>query len=101
MEAAAHRRDPLVGANGAPWRDVPDYYGCWQAVYGQFRRWQRDDTWARILAGLQTRADAAGLIGWEVSVDSTIVRDHQHASRTWQRGYPQWETTRRRGHRAC
>jgi len=46
---------------GAPWRDVPACYGSWQAVYGLFRRRQRNGTWARILAGLQARADAAGL----------------------------------------
>jgi transposase len=41
---------------------VPDRYGRWQTVYGLFRRWQRDGTWARILLRLQARADAAGLI---------------------------------------
>ena len=25
---------------GAPWRDVPECYGSWQAVYALFRRWQ-------------------------------------------------------------
>jgi transposase len=65
---------------GSPWRDVPPVYGCWQTVYGLFRRWQRDGVWALILAALQTRADAAGLITWEVSVDSTINRAHQHAA---------------------
>jgi transposase len=65
---------------GTPWRDVPERYGSWQSVYGLFRRWQRDGTWARILAGLQQRGDAAGLICWDVSVDSTIVRAHQHAA---------------------
>jgi transposase len=65
---------------GAPWRDVPACYGSWQAVYALFRRWQRAGVWARIVAGLQGRADAAGLITWEVSVDSTIARAHQHAA---------------------
>jgi transposase len=65
---------------GAPWRDVPGCYGSWQAVYSLFRRWQRAGVWARIVAGLQGRADAAGLITWEVSVDSTIARAHQHAA---------------------
>jgi len=46
---------------GAPWRDVPQCCGHWLTVYGQYRRWQRDGTWPRILAGLQARADAAGL----------------------------------------
>lgn len=65
---------------GAPWRDVPDCYGSWQAVYALFRRWQRDGVWTCILAALQARADAAGLVGWQVSVDSTIMRAHQHAA---------------------
>jgi transposase len=65
---------------GAPWRDVPDCYGSWQAVYSLFRRWQRAGTWAAIVTGLQARADAAGLITWDVSVDSTIARAHQHAA---------------------
>jgi transposase len=65
---------------GCPWRDVPDCYGAWQSVYGQFRRWQRDGTWARIVSSLQSGADAAGRIIWDVSVDSTIARAHQHAA---------------------
>jgi transposase len=65
---------------GAPWRDVPACYGSWQAVYGLFRRWQRAGIWARIVTDLQARADAAGLITWDVSVDSTIARAHQHAA---------------------
>jgi len=65
---------------GSPWRDVPVCYGPWQTVYGLFRRWQRDGTWSRIVTRLQTRADAARLITWDVSVDSTIGRAHQHAA---------------------
>jgi len=71
---------------GAPWRDVPQRYGPWASVYGLFRRWQRDGTWKRILAGLQACADAAGLITWDVSVDSTIARAHQHAAGARKRG---------------
>lgn len=65
---------------GVPWRDVPERYGPWQTVYGLFRRWQRDGTWQRIVTGLQARADAEGLIIWDVSVDSTVARAHQHAA---------------------
>ena len=71
---------------GAPWRDVPPAYGPWQTVYGLFRRWQRNGTWRKILAALQGRADAAGLITWEVSVDSTVARAHQHAAGARRRG---------------
>jgi transposase len=65
---------------GVPWRDLPREYGPWQTVYGLFRRWQRQGVWARLLTLLQARADAAGLITWEVNVDSTICRAHQHAA---------------------
>lgn len=65
---------------GTPWRDVPACYGPWQTVYGLFRRWQRDGTWKRVLAGLQALADASGVVVWDVSVDSTISRAHQHAA---------------------
>lgn len=64
----------------APWRDLPTEYGPWQTVYGLFRHWQRDGTWPVLLTGLQARADAAGLITWEINVDSTICRAHQHAA---------------------
>lgn len=73
---------------GAPWRDVPPVYGSWQAVYGLFRRWQRAGVWARILSRLQARADVAGLITWDVSVDSTIARAHQHAAGARKKGMP-------------
>jgi transposase len=71
---------------GAPWRDVPPAYGPWQTVYGLFRRWQRNGTWRAILTALQGRADAAGLITWDVSVDSTVARAHQHAAGARRRG---------------
>ncbi|MGI5441674.1 IS5 family transposase [Streptomyces shenzhenensis] len=65
---------------GAPWRDVPERYGPWDRVYDLFRRWQRDGTWATIVARLQAEADAKGLITWHVNVDSTVCRAHQHAA---------------------
>jgi transposase len=71
---------------GAPWRDIPECYGSWAAAYAVFRRWQRDGTWARILTALQTLADAAGRITWDVSVDSSIARAHQHAAGARKRG---------------
>lgn len=71
---------------GAPWRDVPECYGPWQTVYGLYRRWQRDGTWQRIVTGLQAGADAAGAITWDVSVDSTSARAHQHAAGARRRG---------------
>lgn len=65
---------------GAPWRDVPERYGHWQSVYSLFRCWQRARIWPLIWAKLMAFADAAGIIGWTVSVDATIARAHQHAA---------------------
>ncbi|MGW0485496.1 IS5 family transposase [Nonomuraea sp. NPDC003214] len=76
---------------GAPWRDVPECYGSWRAVYSLFRRWQRAGVWQQILTRLQTLADAAGLIGWQVGVDSTICRAHQHAAGASRHGQTQVE----------
>ncbi len=66
--------------SGAPWRDVPARYGSWKSISTRFRRWALDGTFTRMLAGAQADADAAGDIDWLVSVDSTIVRAHQHAA---------------------
>jgi transposase len=65
---------------GAPWRDVPAEYAPWPTIYGLFRRWQRDGTWDTILSALQTVADTAGRIDWDISIDSMTSRAHQHAA---------------------
>ncbi|WP_425413672.1 IS5 family transposase [Micromonospora inyonensis] len=76
---------------GTPWRDVPEAYPPGQILYEWFRRWQRDGTWADILAELQADGDAAGRIGWTVSVDSTVSRAHQHAAGPRRDGHAQKE----------
>jgi transposase len=38
--------------NGCQWRDLPADFPNWQTVYSQFRRWQLDGTWERVLAAL-------------------------------------------------
>ncbi len=65
---------------GAPWRDLPGRYGPWQTCYDRFVRWRRDGTWDALFTAVVTGAQAVGAIEWEVSVDSTIVRAHQHAA---------------------
>lgn len=60
-------------------------------MYDLFRRWQRDGTWQRILTRLQSLADAKGAIVWDLSVDSTVCRAHQHAAGARKRGDPQKE----------
>ncbi|MFE2383468.1 IS5 family transposase, partial [Streptomyces misionensis] len=65
---------------GVHWRDLPERFGPWKTVYERHRLWSADGTWERLLQQIQAEADAAGEIDWDVSVDSTIVRAHQHAA---------------------
>ncbi|MEW2087567.1 IS5 family transposase [Streptomyces sp. NPDC005283] len=74
------------GRTGVPWRDVPVEYGPWGRVYDLFRRWQRNGAWHRILTRLQSLADAKGAITWDLSVDSTVCRAHQHAAGAREQG---------------
>ncbi len=30
---------------GTPWRDLPDEFGHWNAVYQRFRRWEKRHLW--------------------------------------------------------
>lgn len=65
---------------GVQWRDLPERFGPWETVYKRHRRWSADGTWQMLLSKVQAAEDAAGRIDWEVSVDSTAVRAHQHAA---------------------
>ncbi|MQT04389.1 IS5 family transposase [Streptomyces jumonjinensis] len=65
---------------GVAWRDVPERYGPWATLHTRFRRWTLDGTFKRMLRAAQAGTDAAGDIEWLVSVDSTLVRAHQHAA---------------------
>lgn len=66
---------------GCPWRDVPeDRYGPWQSVYRRLRDWQRDGSWQVLADRLRTQCDGQGLIDWDLNVDFTIARAHQHAA---------------------
>ncbi|MFF2775953.1 IS5 family transposase [Streptomyces sp. NPDC058052] len=65
---------------GVQWRDLPERFGPWKTVYERHRLWSADGTWELLLQQVQAAADAAGEIDWDVSVDSTIVRAHQHAA---------------------
>ena len=65
---------------GVQWRDLPERFGPWLTVYKRHRRWSADGTWTMLLSRIQAAEDAVGGIDWDVSVDSTSVRAHQHAA---------------------
>ena len=59
-------------------------FGPWQTVRKRHHRFCTDGTWDRVLTQVLTDADAAGDLDWavSVSVDSTVVRAHQHGTNT-------------------
>lgn len=63
---------------GVPWRDLPDVFGAWDAVYHRFRRWVASGS----LAALFERLTADPTFGdiRRVFIDSTIIRAHPHAA---------------------
>jgi transposase len=66
-----------LARTGTPWRDLPEDFGHWDAVYNRFRRWERRGIWRRLWERLQ--AGACPLTR-HLFVDATIVRAHQHAA---------------------
>ena len=65
---------------GIAWRDLPEEFGPWQTVWKRHRRFSADGTWDMIHTRLLAEADAAGELDWQVAVDSTVNRGHQHAT---------------------
>lgn len=65
---------------GIPWRDLPARFGNWKTVYLRKRRWALDGTWQRIAERLRLDADLDEGDDWTVSLDSSVIRAHQHAA---------------------
>jgi transposase len=71
---------------GAPWRDLPERYGPWKTAHERLRLWTADGTWQRILDDVIVKDDSVGEIEWILSVDSSVVRAHQHAAGARKKG---------------
>jgi transposase len=69
---------------GVAWRDLPERYGPWKTVYNRFWRWTRNGTLSDLVGKARVIAEAIDELdrdlAREVSVDSSIVRAHQHAA---------------------
>jgi transposase len=64
-----------LARSGAPWRDLPERFGPWESVYTRFRKWLEDGILDNIFRVLALEAELH-----ELSLDSTIVRAHQHSA---------------------
>jgi transposase len=63
---------------GVAWRDLPDAFGDWNAVFQRAKRWRLAGVWDRLFESLPAGSPVAGLR--RVFVDSTTVRAHPHAA---------------------
>ena len=69
---------------GSPWRDLPADFGPWQTVWKRHHRFSFDGTYQRMFDAV--RGGIGPTRSWTrdvqrlLSVDSTVVRAHQHAA---------------------
>ncbi|WP_443079830.1 IS5 family transposase [Streptomyces sp. P9-A4] len=70
---------------GIPWTDLPSTSAHGRA-HNRLRKWATDGTWEKVFTALLAQADAEGDLDWIASVDSTIVRAHQHAAGSRKKG---------------
>lgn len=64
-----------ISKTGAPWRDLPEYYGPWKSVYTRMSRWTDSGLLERIFQTLNDTPDLENL-----HMDATIVSAHQHSA---------------------
>ncbi len=64
-----------IARTGAQWRELPERYGKWQAVYARYRLWKQKDLFASIFVALRADADMENL-----SIDSTSCKVHQSSN---------------------
>ena len=64
----------FVARTGIPWRDLPERFGHWNAVWRRFDRWSRAGVWQKVFDALQD-PDLEWLI-----LDSTVIRAHSCAA---------------------
>ena len=47
---------------GAPWRDLPEYYGPWQTVYKRFSQWEKDEKLKQLFESVRKNPDMQDLV---------------------------------------
>lgn len=73
FEAVLH-----IARTGEPWRDLPEEFGAWDAVYARLRRWIFSRRLEKLFAEMIAQPACEGTV--RVMIDSTIVRAHQHSA---------------------
>ena len=64
-----------IARTGAPWRDLPPYFGKGNTVYQRFRRWVKSGVFANLRSALQEELDLATLMA-----DGAFIKVHQHGT---------------------
>lgn len=68
-------------STGAPWRDLPSYYGPWKTVFNTYRRWTISGVWQAVYDALLEGSTLSSPVEWTIlQMDSTTCKAHQHAS---------------------
>ncbi|MFT4562102.1 MAG: transposase, partial [Gammaproteobacteria bacterium] len=60
---------------GCPWRDLPEDFGNWSAVFRRFNWWSRKGILQVIFSQISQETDLEWLF-----IDGSIVRAHQHST---------------------
>lgn len=64
-----------INRTGAPWRDLPEFFGHWHRVYVRYNRWAHKGVWKHIFESLASSADIEF-----IHIDGSIARVHQHGA---------------------
>ena len=75
------------------WRDPPEFFGKWSAVYRQFRRWTLSSVWDDLLEALKDTDQVGETVQM---IDGTVIRAHLFAAGA-KRGTPKQSLGRSRG----
>jgi transposase len=62
-----------IARTGAPWRDLPEEFGKWNAVFKRFRHWVKAGVFKRIFEALSGDPDLEYAM-----IDGSIVKVHRH-----------------------
>ena len=73
LEAVLYR-----ARTGIPWRDLPEQFGDWNAVYQRWKRWRKAGNFQRLFQAMPADSPAQQVA--RLFADSTIIRAHPHAA---------------------